>query len=369
MANTPTNKLNFLDFLQWANRIARLPWDTDDTQRAKSAVEDIQNNYPFRLETIVLDSNAPLQYCEGLDAQRLNLTVAAIAYCAETGQNQEEATDLFAEYVQRLRAVWPKPPLHQETGDRSYALWQGPHNCLVEIVHCHGWPPLLIVCPRSAQLEHGGTILNEFIENYIFSRVFPLRELGVIKTAIPSKAYQQVGNDYFLRQGDDLTWEAFEEQLAITISKLPQRSFLLIADSQSPDNLPFVQFCVEDDLSLNYAVTAEFTGENVGIHKASFTSEQRQTLNSLGFAHIDPATPNWGRDCWWPLYSKAINDIAHACVIRLRDISQLKTPSQLRYWGWVNPEDPNPYTPDDQLNPGTDRLVLESLGLKYEELS
>ena len=171
-----------------------------------------------------------------------------------------------------------------------------------------------------------------------------------------------------MRRGDDLTWDAFEEQLALTFSRLPRRSFLIIADSQSPDHLPFVQFCIHDDLSLDYAVTAEFTGEDIGIRKASFTSEQRHTLNGLGFAYNDPAIPNWERYCRWPLHSKAITDIAHACVIRLRDIGAVKAPSQLRYWGWVNPEDPNPYTPDDQLDPGTDRLIPYRLGLEYEVL-
>lgn len=369
MKNSTPTKLTFPELLHWINLIAKLPWDaTGDPQAINHAVKEVQDNYPFRLETVISDSIDPFLCHDGIDVNRLSSTLAVVAHCTETGQDQEMAIDLFAEYVQKLRSTWPKPPLHQETGDRSYALWQGPHNCFVEIVHPHGWPPLLVVCPQSTRLEHGGITLNEFIGDYIFSRVFPLRDLGIIKTAIPSKAFQKDGKDYTLRQGDALTWDAFEEQLAITVSKLPRRSFLIIADSQSPDYLPFVQFCVHNDLSLDYAVTAEFTGEDIGIRKASFTTEQRQTLNGLGFAYNDPAIPNWERYCRWPLHSKAITDIAHACVIRLRDIGTVKTPSQLRYWGWVTPEDPNPYTPDGQLDPGTDRLMPYYLGLEYEAL-
>ena len=108
MTNSTPTKLTFPELLHWINLIAKLPWDAaGDPQAINCAVKEVQDNYPFRLETVISDSIDPFLCHDGIDVNRLSSTLAVVAHCTETGQDQEMAIDLFAEYVQPL--TLPRP--------------------------------------------------------------------------------------------------------------------------------------------------------------------------------------------------------------------------------------------------------------------
>ena len=161
-----------------------------------------------------------------------------------------------------------------------------------------------------------------------------------------------------------MIWQEFEVNLFSTITNFTARTFLNIgaSDGQGKTGVPIAQF---DGISARYGgnteLVAAICGENVPEDMATFTPQQRDDLEQLGFTPSDDGV-TWQRRLPWPAMSRIIWDTVRASTLRLRDIGGIESPDQLTYKAWRYPS----RTPDLEHDPGDMDLHIPELGIPRE---
>ena len=136
-----------------------------------------------------------------------------------------------------------------------------------------------------------------------------------------------------------MIWQEFEVHLFSTIINFTARTILIIGASneQGKTGVPFAQFAGINALyGGNADIVAEICGENVPKDMATFTAQQRNDLERLGFTPSDDGV-TWQRRLPWPAMSHVIWDTVRASTLRLRDIGGIESPDQLTYKAWRYP--------------------------------
>ena len=162
-----------------------------------------------------------------------------------------------------------------------------------------------------------------------------------------------------------MTWSDFETRLFEMITDLPSRTVLIIGarDDQGKTGLPFVQFAGLDALyGGNADIVAEICGENVPKNMATFTAQQRNDLERLGFAPAEDGSTTWRQNLPWPTPSRIIMNTVRASTLRLRDIGGITSPDQLTYKAWRYPD----RTPELEHDSGDMNLHIPELGIPRE---
>ncbi|WP_141567642.1 TY-Chap domain-containing protein [Serinicoccus profundi] len=155
-----------------------------------------------------------------------------------------------------------------------------------------------------------------------------------------------------------LGWEEFATQLARAIRELPDRGFLVVQDGATPAH---VQFAADDD-----AVAAECTSNSNQqlTHPADDNGEQR--LAESGWTLYSHARPNWTFRLDFSAITARFDQLAHSCIVALRDVYVTSAPEQLSYTAWREPEvmhSGRTYTDEEisSLDAGQNPLPVESL--------
>lgn len=130
-----------------------------------------------------------------------------------------------------------------------------------------------------------------------------------------------------------MTWEEFEAALALAVSKLPARGYLIINDSAEQDL--FVQFTGLRPYRNERGFLAQLAPRR---ERDTFTSEAIARLESLGFFEQPSRYGSlWQRLLVWPAPGHPAEEAARACVLRLRGIGGVASPSGLEYTAWQDP--------------------------------
>ena len=161
-----------------------------------------------------------------------------------------------------------------------------------------------------------------------------------------------------------MIWQEFEVNLFSTITNFTARTILIIgaSDGQGKTGVPFAQFAGINALyGGNTELVAAICGENVPGDMATFTPQQRDDLQQLGFTPSDDGVI-WQRRLPWPAMSHVIWDTVRASTLRLRDIGGIESPDQLTYKAWRYPS----RTPDLEHDPGDMDLHIPELGIPRE---
>ena len=161
-----------------------------------------------------------------------------------------------------------------------------------------------------------------------------------------------------------MIWQEFEVHLFSTIINFTARTILIIGaqDDQGKTGVPFAQFAGINALyGGNADIVVEICGENIPKDMATFTPQQRDDLQQLGFTPSDDGM-TWQRRLPWPAMSHVIWDTVRASTLRLRDIGGIESPDQLTYKAWRYPS----RTPDLEHDPGDMDLHIPELGIPRE---
>lgn len=163
-----------------------------------------------------------------------------------------------------------------------------------------------------------------------------------------------------------MTWSDFETRLFEMITDLPSRTVLIIGarDDQGKTGLPFVQFAGLDALyGGNADIVAEICGENVPKDMATFTAQQRNDLERLGFTPAEDGSTTWRQNLPWPTPSRIIMNTVRASTLRLRDIGGIESPDQLTYKAWRYPSN----STKNENDIGDKKLRIPELGIRREQ--
>lgn len=161
-----------------------------------------------------------------------------------------------------------------------------------------------------------------------------------------------------------MIWQEFEVHLFSTIINFTARTILIIGarDDQGKTGVPFVQFAGINALyGGNTDLVAAICGENVPEDMATFTPQQRDDLQQLGFTPSDDGM-TWQRRLPWPAMSHVIWDTVRASTLRLRDIGGIELPDNLTYQAWRYPG----RTPELEHDSGDMNLHIPELGIPRE---
>ena len=161
-----------------------------------------------------------------------------------------------------------------------------------------------------------------------------------------------------------MIWQEFEVHLFSTIINFTARTILIIGarDDQGKTGVPFAQFAGINALyGGNADIVAEICGENIPKDMATFTPQQRDDLQQLGFTPSDDGV-TWQRRLPWPAMSHVIWDTVRASTLRLRDIGGIESPDQLTYKAWRYPD----RTPELEHDSGDMNLHIPELGIPRE---
>ena len=161
-----------------------------------------------------------------------------------------------------------------------------------------------------------------------------------------------------------MIWQEFEVHLFSTIINFTARTILIIGASneQGKTGVPFAQFAGINALyGGNADIVAEICGENIPKDMATFTPQQRDDLQQLGFTPSDDGM-TWQRRLPWPAMSHVIWDTVRASTLRLRDIGGIESPDQLTYKAWRYPD----RTPELEHDSGDMNLHIPELGIPRE---
>ena len=161
-----------------------------------------------------------------------------------------------------------------------------------------------------------------------------------------------------------MIWQEFEVHLFSTIINFTARTILIIGASneQGKTGVPFAQFAGINALyGGNADIVAEICGENIPKDMATFTPQQRDDLQQLGFTPSDDGV-TWQRRLPWPAMSHVIWDTVRASTLRLRDIGGIESPDQLTYKAWRYPD----RTPELEHDSGDMNLHIPELGIPRE---
>ena len=110
-----------------------------------------------------------------------------------------------------------------------------------------------------------------------------------------------------------MIWQEFEVHLFSTIINFTARTILIIGASneQGKTGVPFAQFAGINALyGGNADIVAEICGENIPKDMATFTPQQRDDLQQLGFTPSDDGM-TWQRRLPWPAMSHVIWDTVY----------------------------------------------------------
>ena len=162
-----------------------------------------------------------------------------------------------------------------------------------------------------------------------------------------------------------MIWQEFEVHLFSTIINFTARTILIIGASneQGKTGVPFAQFAGINALyGGNADIVAEICGENVPKDMATFTAQQRNDLERLGFTPSDDGM-TWQRRLPWPAMSHVIWDTVRASTLRLRDIGGIESPDQLTYKAWRYPSN----STKNENDIGDKKLRIPELGIRREQ--
>ena len=162
-----------------------------------------------------------------------------------------------------------------------------------------------------------------------------------------------------------MIWQEFEVNLFSTITNFTARTILIIGASneQGKTGVPFAQFAGINALyGGNADIVAEICGENIPKDMATFTPQQRDDLQQLGFTPSDDGVA-WQRRLPWPAMSHVIWDTVRASTLRLRDIGGIESPDQLTYKAWRYPSN----STKNENDIGDKKLRIPELGIRREQ--
>ena len=162
-----------------------------------------------------------------------------------------------------------------------------------------------------------------------------------------------------------MIWQEFEVHLFSAIINFTARTILIIGarDDQGKTGVPFAQFAGINALyGGNADIVAEICGENIPKDMATFTPQQRDDLQQLGFTPSDDGV-TWQRRLPWPAMSHVIWDTVRASTLRLRDIGGIESPDQLTYKAWRYPSNSTKNANDI----GDKKLHIPELGIPREQ--
>ena len=162
-----------------------------------------------------------------------------------------------------------------------------------------------------------------------------------------------------------MIWQEFEVHLFSTIIHFTARTILIIGASneQGKTGVPFAQFAGINALyGGNADIVAEICGENIPKDMATFTPQQRDDLQQLGFTPSDDGV-TWQRRLPWPAMSHVIWDTVRASTLRLRDIGGIESPDQLTYKAWRYPSN----STKNENDIGDKKLRIPELGIRREQ--
>ena len=162
-----------------------------------------------------------------------------------------------------------------------------------------------------------------------------------------------------------MIWQEFEVHLFSTIINFTARTILIIGaqDDQGKTGVPFAQFAGINALyGGNADIVVEICGENIPKDMATFTPQQRDDLQQLGFTPSDDGM-TWQRRIPWPAMSHVIWDTVRASTLRLRDIGGIESPDQLTYKAWRYPSNSTKNANDI----GDKKLHIPELGIPREQ--
>ena len=162
-----------------------------------------------------------------------------------------------------------------------------------------------------------------------------------------------------------MIWQEFEVHLFSTIINFTARTILIIGarDDQGKTGVPFAQFAGINALyGGNADIVAEICGENIPKDMATFTPQQRDDLQQLGFTPSDDGM-TWQRRLPWPAMSHVIWDTVRASTLRLRDIGGIESPDQLTYKAWRYPSN----STKNENDIGDKKLRIPELGIRREQ--
>ena len=162
-----------------------------------------------------------------------------------------------------------------------------------------------------------------------------------------------------------MIWQEFEVNLFSTIINFTARTILIIGaqDDQGKTGVPFAQFAGINALyGGNADIVAEICGENIPKDMATFTPQQRDDLEQLGFTPSDDGV-TWQRRLPWPAMSHVIWDTVRASTLRLRDIGGIESPDQLTYKAWRYPSN----STKNENDIGDKKLRIPELGIRREQ--
>ena len=162
-----------------------------------------------------------------------------------------------------------------------------------------------------------------------------------------------------------MIWQEFEVHLFSTIINFTARTILIIGASneQGKTGVPFAQFAGINALyGGNADIVAEICGENIPKDMATFTAQQRNDLERLGFTPAEDGSTTWRQNLPWPTPSRIIMNTVRASTLRLRDIGGIESPDQLTYKAWRYPD----RTPELEHDSGDMNLHIPELGIPRE---
>ena len=162
-----------------------------------------------------------------------------------------------------------------------------------------------------------------------------------------------------------MIWQEFEVNLFSTITNFAARTILIIGapNEKGKTGVPFVQFAGVNALyGGNADLVAEICGENVPEDMTTFTPQQRDDLDQLGFTPSEDGM-TWQRRLPWPAMSHAIWDTVRASTMRLRDIGGMESPDLLTYKAWRYPSN----SPEKENDIGDKKLHIPELGIPREQ--
>ena len=163
-----------------------------------------------------------------------------------------------------------------------------------------------------------------------------------------------------------MIWQEFEVHLFSTIINFTARTILIIGASneQGKTGVPFAQFAGINALyGGNADIIAEICGENIPKDMATFTAQQRNDLERLGFTPAEDGSTTWRQNLPWPTPSRIIMNTVRASTLRLRDIGGIESPDQLTYKAWRYPSN----STKNENDIGDKKLRIPELGIRREQ--
>lgn len=155
-----------------------------------------------------------------------------------------------------------------------------------------------------------------------------------------------------------MTWDEFEARLVAGLREVTER-VLLVVSSRS-NTSAYVQFAGQENEV--YAEASGFT---------PISADAAALLAASGWATPGVGQPNWESSLPMPALTSEYVELAHRCVVALRDVFGISGPDDLQYRAWREPEEALWGVTWlrkrlDELDKGENPLAIDSLGLPIE---